>query len=86
VLPNAKKVITMAQIEADKQRLSALFGQYMCVANSGQLDLTGVKTMVDFSVALAKAGGPNEVSAYQSVKRKNRQHKKVLIKGNRIRY
>ena len=83
VLPNAKKVITMAHIEVDKQRLSALFGQYMYAANSGQLNLTDVKTMIDFSVALAQAGGPNEVSAYQSGTRKHRERKQILIKGKK---
>jgi hypothetical protein len=39
--------------------------------------------MIDFAVALARAGGPNEVSAYQSQKRRNKQQKDILINGEK---
>lgn len=68
---------------ANTRRLEYLVAEYTMVINNGQLELTGVKNMVDFVMALAKAGGSNEGSAYQSQKRRNKQHKEILVNGEK---
>ena len=77
-----KRVLDRAYLFADKMRLYYLVTQYMSAVDNG-LNLTNVKNTVDFAVALAKAGGPNEVSAYQSQKRRNKQDKDILINGEK---
>lgn len=78
-----KRVMDRVYSFADTKRLEYLVAEYTMAINSGQLDLTGVKNTVDFAVALARAGGPNEVSAYQSQKRSNKQRKEILINGEK---
>ena len=77
-----KRVMDRVHLFADKMRLYYLVTQYMSAVGNG-LDLTNVKNTVDFAVALARAGGPNEISAYQSQKRRNKQHKDILINGEK---
>ena len=81
ILPFGKKIINRAHLVADKTRLSYLVAQYDLAVNSGNSDLTNAGNVIDFAVILAKAGGPNDVSAYQSEKRKNKQPKKILVDG-----
>ena len=76
-------VFDRVHLFADRMHLQYLVVEYLSAVNSGQLDLTGVRNMVDFAVKLAKAGDPNEVSAYQSQKRRNKQNKNILVNGER---
>lgn len=76
-LMGGKKLLDKAHTTADTLRLQYLAEAYM----SSKLDLSGTKTMVEFAVALAEAGGPNEISAYQSGKRRNGGNKDILING-----
>ncbi len=78
-----KRVMNKVHSVADQMRLTYLVADYLSAFDSGQLDLTNVRNMVDFAVALAKAGGSNEISAYQSQKRRNKQHKEILINGEK---
>ena len=77
-----KRALDRAYLFADETRLSYLVTQYMSAVDNG-LDLANVKNTVDFAVALARADGPNEISAYQSQKRRNKQHKEILINGEK---
>ena len=76
-LIGGKKLLDKAHTTADTLRLQFLAEAYM----SSKLDLSGTKTMVEFAVALAEAGGPNDISAYQSGKRRNGGNKDILING-----
>ena len=76
-LMGGKKLLDKAHTTADTLRLQFLAEAYM----SSKLDLSGTKTMVEFAVALAEAGGPNDIAAYQSGKRRNGENKDILIDG-----
>ena len=78
-LMGGKKLLDKAHTTADTFRLQFLAEAYM----SSKLDLSGTKTMVEFAVALAEASGPNDISAYQSGKRRNGGNKEILINGEK---
>ena len=76
------KVRHMADIAADKALLSCLALECNAVIEEGNIDLSDIKDMKDFAVALAKAGGPNDISSYQSKKRRNQKHMEIIVDGN----
>jgi prepilin-type N-terminal cleavage/methylation domain-containing protein len=79
-----KKVFDRVHSFADKIHLTCLVTDYLSARDNGRLDLANVKNTVDFAVALARADGSNEISAYQSQKRRNKQQKEILISGEKI--
>ena len=63
----------------DKISLATLVADYNTVEKD--VDLSGVTDMKGFAVALAKAGGPNNVASYQSLKRHGRSTMDILVNG-----
>ena len=63
----------------DKMSLATLVAQYNAV--EWNVDLSGITDMKGFAVALAKAGGPNNVASYQSLKRHGKSTMDILING-----
>lgn len=81
ILPFGKKVFNRVYVFCDTVKLQHLVAVYMDAVSNGRLDLTKIKTMKEFAVALSEAGGPNEISAYQSKKRNSAQEKEILVNG-----
>ena len=63
----------------DKMSLATLVAEYNAVECN--VDLSGITDMKGFAVALAKAGGPNNVASYQSLKRHGKSTMDILING-----
>ena len=63
----------------DKMSLATLVAEYNAVECN--VDLSGITDMKGFAVALAKAGGPNNVASYQSLKRHGKSTMNILING-----
>lgn len=63
----------------DKISLATLVADYNTVERD--VDLSDVTDMKGFAVALAKAGGPNNVASYQSLKRHGRSTMDILVNG-----
>ena len=63
----------------DKISLATLVAEYNAVA--WHMDLSGITDMKDFAVTLAKAGGPNDIASYQSIKRRDKKHMDIVVGG-----
>lgn len=63
----------------DEMSLATLVAQYNAV--EWNVDLSGITDMKGFAVALAKAGGPNNVASYQSLKRHGKSTMDILVNG-----
>ena len=63
----------------DKMSLATLVTEYNAV--EWNVDLSGVTDMKGFAVALAKAGGPNDIASYQSLKRHGKSTTDILVNG-----
>ena len=63
----------------DKMSLATLVAEYNAVA--WHMDLSGITDMKDFAVTLAKAGGPNDIASYQSIKRRDKKHMDIVVGG-----
>ena len=76
-----RRTFDKVYILCDRFLLSSLAVECNSLMNGGNADLRGVTDMKGFATALAKAGGPNNVRAYQSTKKKNKKDMEIVIGG-----